>query len=187
MGRKSMLNIDAEKEREIKNSRVKISNMVRRKKEIKKVCCICGNKKEKEVTILHNAQDPYLISFICKKCRINPENIKIAETRRFDLRDMLDRRTKSKGSYSNRDIKILINSYLTEAVSIKEYCKNQNISRYEFNRLIEQYAEIYNDKMIRDRIKAHANKANGKALQIIKTRNRKLKEMKKKGNNNDKK
>ena len=40
--------------------RVKIANLVARKPEIEKVCCICG----KPGNILHNRQDPYYITFI---------------------------------------------------------------------------------------------------------------------------
>ena len=61
--------------------RVRIANMVSRKPEIKKDCCICG----KPGNILHNKEDnSYFITFLCTECRKNETNIIEAEKYRFD-------------------------------------------------------------------------------------------------------
>ena len=69
----------AHREKE-KKERIRIANMVKRKPELKKVCCICGNSAE----ILHNKKNPYFISFICSNCRMDINKLKIAESKKTE-------------------------------------------------------------------------------------------------------
>ena len=80
---------EKEKEASIKwqHERVKIANLIARKPEIQKICCICG----KEGKILHNRENPYYITFICDECKKDPKNINKAEKTRFDVREKLDK------------------------------------------------------------------------------------------------
>ena len=57
--------------------RVKIANLIARKPEIQKICCICG----KEGKILHNRENPYNVIILCNNCRQDPESIKKATSK----------------------------------------------------------------------------------------------------------
>lgn len=70
---------EKEKEASIKwqHERVKIANLIARKPEIQKICCICG----KEGKILHNRENPYNVIILCNNCRQDPESIKKATSK----------------------------------------------------------------------------------------------------------
>lgn len=156
---------DKEKQDEFnKKERVRIANMVKRKPEIKKVCCICG---KKDAEILHNKENPYLISFICRKCRLDDENMKVAEKHRFDLREVVDKSKLSTKNFTVKDMTIIVNDFLDDIISIGEYCKNIGISRYQFNKLVSRYADYFGDDIMEKRIMSHANTMNRKHLSKV--------------------
>ena len=70
-GRKPLTKKQKQESAEWQKIRVKVANMVARKSEINKKCCICG----KEGKILHNKQDPYYIAFICDECKKDANNL----------------------------------------------------------------------------------------------------------------
>ena len=153
--------LNAIKERK---ERVRIANMVKRKPELRKICCICG---KDDAEILHNKDNPYLISFICLECRKNAKNILKARRRRFDLREVVDKSKLSTKNFTNRDVKLIIDSFLLDVVSIGEYCKKTGISRYQFNQLLDRYKYICDDAIIKERVANHTNKVNRKTLSKV--------------------
>ena len=131
------------KSKEWNKSRVKIANMVARKKEIDKSCCICG----KPGNILHNRKNPYNISFICNECRKDSKKLMEAEKLRFDIRSKLNIQNLSIINYTEKEIKGIVEDYVKKSEyktnSIGEYCKKIGISRYQFNIIINKYEELY--------------------------------------------
>ena len=140
-----------------KVERTRIANMVRRKPEIKKICCICG---KENAEILHNKKDPYVITFLCRQCRTNEENLVLAEQKRFDIRELMNKSTLSAKNFTIEDVKTLVDNYLVDVLSIAKYCKKTGISRHQFNQLVERYSHIYKEPTIRKKVLNHANKIN---------------------------
>lgn len=129
--------------------RVKIRNLVARKKEIDKSCCICG----KPGKILHNRQDPYYISFICDECRKVPENLQLAIERRFDIRTKMDKTKLSVHNFTDEMIIRIIVGYMNSEKSIGDYCDEVGISRYQFNQLQDYYDKLFPTQNIKQLIK----------------------------------
>lgn len=156
-GRKKSTPEEKAKAKYIKKERVKIANMVARKPEIKKQCCICG---KEDSPILHNKSNPYIITFLCRSCRTDIKNLEKAEQSRFDIRSIMDKATLSSKNFTDVDVKIIVDEYLKDIVSIGAYCDKIGISRHQFNQLIDRYAEIYKVETIRKTINCHTNKVN---------------------------
>lgn len=144
-----------------KKDRMRIANMVKRKPEIEKHCCICG---KDNAEILHNKKNPYVITFICKECRADEDKLAQAEKTRFDIREIMDKSTLSTKNFVKEDVKKLVENYLMETISIGAYCTKIGISRHQFNQLMERYKKMYNDPSIRKKIINHANKVNRETL-----------------------
>ena len=144
-----------------KKDRVRIANMVKRKPEIEKHCCICGRD---DAEILHNKKNPYNITFICRECRADDDKLKEAENYRFDIREIMNKSTLSAKNFVEGDVKSLVEDYLFEVTSIGAYCDKVGISRHQFNQLIDRYSFIYDDKSIKKKVLNHANKINRENL-----------------------
>lgn len=144
-----------------KKDRMRIANMVRRKPELEKHCCICGSD---DAEILHNKKNPYVIAFICKECRADAFKLQEAEKHRFDIREVMDKSKLSTKNFTNEDLKAIVESYLFETISIGAYCDKLGISRYQFNQLVERYGIIYDDPTIKKKIINHTNNVNRKTL-----------------------
>lgn len=130
-------------------TRVKVINFVARKSEIEKVCCICG----KPGKILHNKENPYCISFICDDCKKDPTNIKIAESKRFDVREKINKSSLSVNNFTEKDIITIVNNYLNNICTLGKYCDDVGISRYQFNEMLNKYEEYYPTSNIKQRVK----------------------------------
>lgn len=129
--------------------RVKIRNFVARKPEIDKSCCICG----KPGKILHNRQDPYYIAFICDECRKIPENLQLAEERRFDIRTKMDKTKLSIHNFTDEMVVRIIVGYMNSDKSMGDYCEEVGISRYQFNQLQDYYDKLFPSQNIKQLIK----------------------------------
>lgn len=149
--------------------RTRICNLVKRRiPEQMRKCCVCGNKG----IILHNLKDPFNISFICYKCRQDPENIKIAESKRFDLRNYYTtKKDLAPQLFSDEDTKNIVDAYLTADMTIGEYCESKQISRYQFMKLIRSYeskykknSQLFKNKNIYFDIKKHSRIVQGKRI-----------------------
>lgn len=130
--------------------RVRITNLVNRSHRFEKVCCICG----KEAEILHNRKRPYYIAFICRECRKDSIKLKEAEKYRFDLRDEISSVT----NFTDDKVTSLIEGYISENKNIGDYCNIHQISRYQFNKLIEKYEKIKPNIPIRKLIKEQSER-----------------------------
>lgn len=139
---------------EWQNTRVKIINLVARKPEIEKKCCICG----KPGKILHNKKDPYYITFLCDECRKDSQNRIIAEESRFDLRTKLNISNANTSNFSDEEVTRIIVGYMNDTLTIGEYCEKMNITRHKFEQLINRYKELYPKQNIKRLVKYHANK-----------------------------
>lgn len=138
------------------NERVRIANLIARKPEIQKICCICEN----EGKILHNRKDPYYITFICDECRKDPNNLIIAEESRFDLRTKLDKANLCMQTLNDEQVQRFVLGYMNERniISLGDYCKQIKLSRHQFNQIIKRYNEIHPNQRIEERIKAKTKK-----------------------------
>lgn len=147
-GRRKATNEQKEKAAQWQRERVKITNIVARKYDLEKKCCICG----KAGTILHNKENPYYITFICKSCREDFNKLKEAEKYRFDLKEYVNKSKVGVRNYSMGEIKELVENY-PENVNFGEFCRKNNISRYIFNQLINKYCVSYPNKAFEIRTK----------------------------------
>ena len=145
-------------------TRVKIANMVARKKELDKSCCICGN----PGNILHNKKNPYNIAFICDECRKDPEKLKEAENLRFDIRSKLNLQNLNITNYTKDGIKTIVEDYIkkpeNKTKSIGEYCKQIGLSRYQFNIIIEKYEELYPSSNMKEQVRNRFRKVQRERL-----------------------
>ena len=131
--------------------RTKIANMVARKPELEKICCVCG----KPGNILHNREDPYYITFICDECRKDPQKLTLAEERRFDIRTKLNVGTMNVTTYTDEMVKRTVLEYMNEnyLMSMGDYCKKRGISRHQFNQLLDRYDKIFPGQRIHELVK----------------------------------
>lgn len=148
---------------EWQNTRVKIINLVARKPEIEKTCCICGNPGK----ILHNRKDPYYITFICDECKKDPNNLILAEEHRFDLREKLDKNNSCTNNFTDEEVTRIIVGFMNDILSIGDYCDKINISRYKFNQLTSRYKEMFPKHNIKKLIKQHSDKIQKEKLKKI--------------------
>ena len=149
------------KSEQLKKDRIKIANMVARKPEIQKHCCICGNT---DAQILHNKNNPYMITFICKDCRNDADKLELAKTYRFDIRSIMSKSTLSAKSFTDTDVKDIVDGFLNELLSIGAYCDKIGISRHQFNEIVKRYAVIFDIPTIKKTVDAHTNKINRENL-----------------------
>lgn len=150
-GRKKLTPAEKVIQNDKQTQRVKIANLVRRKPEIKNECCICGNKG----MILHNFYDPYYITFICQECRKDPNNLVLAEERRFDIRTKLDKSNINITNFTDQEVTRIVIGYmnLDTKMSIGEYCDSVGITRYQFNNLVNRYEKVFPNHKIKEKIK----------------------------------
>lgn len=142
-----------EKDYDYENARTKVAHLVRRSG-LDKKCVICG----KSGTILHNRENPYMISFICNDCRKDPEKEAKADKLRFDIRDAMPKRgTHILRTSSDSYVTQIVSGYLKDVVPIREYCRNVGISSQQFHKLVERYKELYPNQPIEENIKSHRN------------------------------
>lgn len=121
--------------------RVKITNIVARRPNIERKCCICG----KEGTILHNKENPYYITFICKDCRKDENKRLEAENHRFNLLDIVNEKKLGIRNYSDEEIKKILDEYPKD-MNMGDFCNKYNISRYLLNEMVTKYCELYPEK-----------------------------------------
>lgn len=140
-GRKKYLtDTQREEAKQRQKNRAKISNIVARKPEIENKCCICG----KPGKILHNKENPYYITFLCSECRLVEGNIAKAEKYRFDIREQLDKSKLSTSNFTKQEVANIVKGYTnTQSLTIGEYCEKLNITRHQFNKLLELYAKYF--------------------------------------------
>lgn len=150
--------------KQTQRDRMRIANLIRRKPEIKKVCCICGTK---NAEILHNKSNPFFITFICKECRANVFKLQEAEKHRFDIREVMNKSTLSTKNFSDNDVVNLVDGYLLKTISIGQYCEEHGISRYQFKQLVDRYQKLHKNNMIKKTISNHANKIHKEKLSKI--------------------
>lgn len=153
-----------EKDYEWENARVKIAHFVRRNG-IEKKCVICG----KDGEILHNRENPYKIAFICSECRNDPEKEKLAEKRRFDVRNKVPKKgTHILKTSTDEYITKVVNNYLNDVLPIREYCKKIGISNRQFHTILNRYKELYPNQPIDDYVKSHRNTVHRKRIEAYK-------------------
>lgn len=145
------------------NERVKIANLIARKPEIPKICCICG----KEGKILHNRKDPYYITFICDECKKEPNNLIIAEESRFDLREKLEKSNLCVTNFTKEQVIRIIVGYMNDIISLGDYCDKIGISRHQFRQLVQRYKTLFPKQDIEQLIKNRTKKVQSEKLKKI--------------------
>lgn len=137
---------------DIQRARVKIANLVARNKELDKTCCICG----KPGRILHNPDNPYFISFICRVCKTIPENVETAIKERIDIRTKLNKNNLNVRNFTDADIENIVKGYVGSQLSIEHYCKKIGISTHQFAKCQERYVNNTGDNQAILNIKNHS-------------------------------
>lgn len=153
-----------EKDVEYSNARVKIAHYVRRNN-IEKKCVICG----KEGEIMHNRENPYMIAFICNECRKDPKKEKLAEKRRFDIRNKVSKKgTHILKTSTDEYITKVVDDYLKDVLPIREYCDKIGVSNRQFHTILNRYKEIHPNQPVDDFIKSHRNTVHRKRIEAYK-------------------
>lgn len=152
-GRKKATPEQKQRAKEWQRERVRITNLVARDKTISKKCCICGKDNS---AILHNKENPYLITFLCKECRKDKDNIAKAEQYRFDLKEYRDNQLREREDkyyidtkkFSEEEVKEIVEGYdkHSNLLTFGEYAEQNGLSRHQFNQLQERYLEFFPDK-----------------------------------------
>ena len=143
---------DKELAKKKQKSRMKVANLVARSKEIDRNCVICGNLGK----IVHNIEDPYYITFICDECKKDDKKYKLALTKRRDIRESLEKRYLHSNLLSDKQVREIVNNYMHDYLTIKDYCLKINITRYAFNRILKIYDQLYPEQNINDLVIHHA-------------------------------
>ena len=161
-GRKPATPEQLKQSKERQKQRVKITNIIARETNLERKCCICG---KDNAEILHNTENPYFITFLCRQCRKNKDNIKEAKLHRFDLeayrRDKLDNRDNNiymnTHKFAKKEIKDIIDGFIepSNTLTMGEYANGLGLSRYQFNCIIKRYDEYFPDSKIEERIGIH--------------------------------
>lgn len=139
--------------KEWQKERVRITNLVTRDDTIDRKCCICG---KEDSAILHNKENPYLITFLCRECRKNKENIQKAEKYRFNLKEYRDNQLRERDTkyyidtkkFTPEEVKEIVEGYdkHSNLLTFGEYAEQNGLSRHQFNQLQERYVEYFPNK-----------------------------------------
>lgn len=156
-GRKPLPKVQKQEALKRQKERVKIANLVARKPELQKICCICG----KTGHILHNRNNPYFITFICNECDKDKNKLLEAEDYRFDLRLKLNKPNLNTRNFVKEEVENIVEGYLIDKLSIGDYCDKREISRYQFTQLIKRYENMYPEREINETIISHSNEIMG--------------------------
>lgn len=162
-GKKRLTEKEKQAALEKQKTRVRIANLVARNKELDRSCCVCG----KPGIIMHNTEDPYYISFICKECSKSASNKTIAIESRRDIRKELKQKNKATKYFTDEQVKRLMISYMNDFISIGEFCKRNNITRYQFNRIVERYSKLYTKQPIKELVAGHSNAVQSNKISVI--------------------
>ena len=152
-GKKKATPEQKQQAREWKKERIRITNLVARDETLDRKCCICGKENS---AILHNKENPNLITFLCMECRKNKENIKEAEKHRFDLQEYRDNQLKEREDkyyvgtkkFSAEEVREIIEGYdkHSNILTFGEYAEQNGLSRHQFNQLQERYIEFFPER-----------------------------------------
>ena len=119
-------------------------------------CFICGKPGE----IVYNLNNRNKIAFLCIECKkkkisdeeIAKHTVDIEEIMYNNL--MTNMRHKSTKRLHKSDIIKIVEDYLEgDYHSIGSYCEDIKISRFQFNKVIDMYDELFSDKNVKELIK----------------------------------
>lgn len=152
-GRKPATEEQKQLAKERQKQRVRITNTVARDDTLDKKCCICGKENS---PILHNNEEPNMITFLCAECRKDKDKLKRAEQHRFNLDEHKQKQIESRENnsyldtrkFTEQEVKDLVENFtkITNTLTFGEYCEENDISRYQFNKITELYGEYFPDR-----------------------------------------
>lgn len=182
-GRKPATEEQKQQAKERQKQRVRITNTVARDNTIDKKCCICGKENS---PILHNNDNPNMITFLCAECRKDKSNLEKAEQYRFNLEEHKQKQLENREDnsyldtrkFTEQEVKDLVENFtnVKNTLTFGEYCEANNISRYQFNKITELYGEYFPDRKTMVRIVKEKSKAIQRYRLSIQTNDRKLRE-----------
>ena len=117
----------------MKQQRVYIKNFINRRFIGKKECAICNI--EENLSVVHNKENPYQISFICKNCRSKISKDKLEKLPKVDILKNIEINPKyshSKDLVLDSKMKFIIEHSLETDMSMMNYLKSQKISYHKF-------------------------------------------------------
>lgn len=165
-GRKPATEEQKQQAKERQKQRVRITNTVARDSTLDKNCCLCG---KKDSPILHNNDNPNMITFLCDECRKDKNKLEKAEQFRFDLEEYKMQKIKNRDNnlylktrnFTKQEVKELVEGFtkITNILTFGEYCEKHNISRFQFNKITKLYGEYFPDRKTMVRIVKEKSKA----------------------------
>lgn len=141
----------------MQEQRTYIRNLVNRKMKYVPKCIICHS--DKNITIVHNFNHPYNISFICETCRHSKSKVELEALPKINLLDCIDTNSKyshSKNLILDESIIAIINEALNTKLSLTEYLKTKNFSYHKFKTALNLYEK--SQKGITNKIETHFKK-----------------------------
>lgn len=139
----------------LSNQRVYIRNFVDRYYKGSTKCVNCGKEK---TSIVHNAENPYCISFICDDCRIGLDKETLNSLPKVNILDNIEVNRKFshiKNLVLTEDLKNIIENALTTELSLTEYLKENKLSYNKYREAVNKYEKEI--KPIRKKLKQHFN------------------------------
>ena len=135
--------------------RVYIRNFINRHYLGSKACVNCG---KEPTTIVHNEEDPYLVTFICDTCRLGLDKETLESLPKINILEHIEvnkRFSHSKDLVLTEDLKRVLEKALYTDKTLVEYLKENNLSYTKYKEAVIKYEDEI--KPIQKRLKEHFN------------------------------
>ena len=125
--------------KDLQHQRVYIGNFVKRHYTGSKACVNC---RKEPTTIVHNVENPYLVSFICDDCRLGLDTEQLASLKKVNLLDYVEKNkkyTSTKNIVMTDELKNTIEGILNSDVSLMEYLKKHDLPYHRYKASVKLY------------------------------------------------
>lgn len=153
--------------KDMQTQRIYIGNFVARHYKDKKECVVCGS--DSEISIIHNPDDAYSISFICKNCRMKLNRQDLLNLPKINILEHIDLNRKFSHSSNlvlDSRIKFILEHALQTEKSLMEYLRENKLSYSKYKKAIALYEKDV--KPIKNELRKHFNSL--RAQKVVKMR-----------------
>ena len=119
--------------KDMKHQRVYIKNFINRRFIGEKQCAVCSS--NENLSVIHNKENPYQISFICKDCKSKLARKDLENLPKVDILKNIEvnkRYSHSKDLILDSKMKFIVEHSLETDLSMMNYLKSHNISYHRF-------------------------------------------------------
>lgn len=151
----------------IQSQRVYVRNFINRHYTGEKRCVLCG---KEPTTIVHNEDNPFLISFICDSCRAKTNKHFLSDLPKVNILEQTDtnkRYSHVKNLILTEDLKNILKNALKTNLSLTEYLRQNELSYNKYKKAIELYEK--NGDLIEDDLTEHFKELRNSNISKTKT------------------